>query len=38
MKSRHIKFFSRTLCEFKGNDNRNEYNWNNVKVGGIIFA
>lgn len=35
MKSRHIKFFSR---EFKGNDNRNEYNWNNVKVGGIIFA
>jgi hypothetical protein len=30
----YIRLFSRELCEFS----RNEYNGNNVKVGGIIFA
>lgn len=34
----HLKLFSHAFYEFKGKDNRNEYNWNNVKVGGIIFA
>jgi hypothetical protein len=31
----HIKSFSHGLSR---KDNPNEYNWNNVKVGGIIFA
>jgi hypothetical protein len=35
MKSWHLKFFSRG---FTRKDNSKEYNWNNVKVGGIIFA
>jgi hypothetical protein len=39
MKSgRYIKLVSRAFCEFRGKDNRNEYNWDIVKVGGISFA
>jgi hypothetical protein len=35
----HIKLFSRGFSRNDNpNDNPNEYNWNNVKVGGIIFA
>ena len=34
----HLKLSSHQFCEFNGKDNRSEYDWNNVKVGGIIFA